>query len=72
MKTLVIVGSMLATLTIGPPAFAHKVHHSRTLRPSVAAQPEVKKSKVYYGVGFGDHHRTTETGGNAGGYSDRN
>ena len=28
--------------------------------------------KVYYGVGFGEHHRTTATGGNAGGYSDRN
>ena len=28
--------------------------------------------KVYYGVGFGQHHRTTATGGNAGGYSSRN
>ena len=31
-----------------------------------------KHRKVYYGVGFGQHHRTTATGGNAGGYSDRN
>ena len=28
--------------------------------------------KMYHGVGFGQHRRTTATGGNAGGYSDRN
>ena len=28
--------------------------------------------RVYHGVGFGGSRRTTATGGNAGGYSDRN
>lgn len=31
-----------------------------------------RSRQVYYGVGFGQQRRTTATGGNAGGYSDRN
>ena len=39
---------------------------------SASAMAPRRHRKVYYGVGFGGHHRTTATGGNAGGYSSRN
>ena len=42
-----------------------------TATRTLASGPR-RHRKTYYGVGFGQHRRTTATGGNAGGYSDRN
>ena len=79
MNTKIIATLGLALTAICLPALAQAsdqpVSHARRYQATatrVQSGDAVRHRKVYYGVGFGDHHRTTLTGGNAGGYSDRN
>ena len=71
MKTWFTTTSLVAAIAFGgilPASARTVVHYSRHHVSSPARSPR----KLYYGVGFGQQHRTTATGGNAGGYSDRN
>lgn len=76
--TKIIAASFgLALAATSMPAFAQSYGQPgwedwQATATRMPASGQRRHRKVYYGVGFGQHRRTTATGGNAGGYSDRN
>lgn len=78
MKTILATAALSLILGSSLPAFAQadaptwNSWRYRATATRTSADGPRKHRKVYYGVGFGQHHRTTATGGNPGGYSDRN
>ncbi len=78
-KTFAVASIGLALALTSLPAFAQEhgqpgweSWQAQATAPRTPASGPRRHRKVYYGVGFGQHRRTTATGGNAGGYSDRN
>ena len=77
MTKIIAASFSLAIAVTGMPAFAQSYAQpgredwQATATRTPASGPR-RHRKVYHGVGFGQHRRTTATGGNAGGYSDRN
>ena len=70
--TLIAVAALSAT-AFATSASAYESDHAHMLRHHhILRHHTMMNHHVYHGVGFGGHHRTTATGGNPGGYSDRN
>lgn len=73
MKTASLaVLAALGAFALAAPASAYESHHSHMMRQHHMVNSHARHGRTYYGVGFGGQHRTTATGGNAGGYSSRN
>ena len=70
--SLIVVGAVTVAATLATPAFAYESAHEHMMRHHHIIRNHTMMNQRHMSHGIGGGRRTTATGGNAGGYSDRN